>query len=149
MLFTGKYSLHVDDKGRLRIPQRFRDAIVTTQIYAMYSAGGCISFITEEEYGSLMQNLGTMITVADTPALRAARVIMANTAPLAEDSQGRFTLPADLKEKAALGRDVIFVGMGNKIELWDPQRFEDNISGVDYDYYCKDKFAAINGEIIF
>ena len=125
------------------------DAIVTTQIYAMYSAGGCISFITEEEYGSLMQNLGTMITVADTPALRAARVIMGNTAPLAEDSQGRFTLPADLKEMAALGRDVIFVGMGNKIELWDPQRFEDNISGVDYDYYCKDKFAAINGEIIF
>ena len=149
MWFTGKYSLHVDDKGRMRIPQRFRDAMVTPQIYAMYSAGGCISFITEEEYNELMSNFKSMITVASTPALSAARAIMSHTSPISEDSQGRFTLSSDLKDKAGLGKDVVFVGMGNKIELWDPQRFEDNISGVEYDYYYKDKFAAINGEIIF
>ena len=149
MWFTGKYSLHVDDKGRMRIPQRFRDAMVTSQIYAMYSAGGCISFITEEEYNELMSNFKSMITVASTPAMRAARAIMSHTSPISEDSQGRFTLSSDLKDKAGLGKDVVFVGMGNKIELWDPQRFEDNISGVEYDYYYKDKFAAINGEIIF
>ena len=149
MWFTGKYSLHVDDKGRMRIPQRFRDAMVTSQIYAMYSAGGCISFITEEEYNELMSNFKSMITVAPTPALSAARAIMSHTSPISEDSQGRFTLSSDLKDKAGLGKDVVFVGMGNKIELWDPQRFEDNISGVEYDYYYKDKFAAINGEIIF
>lgn len=149
MWFTGKYALHVDDKGRLRIPQRFREAMVTTQIYAMYSAGGCISFITNEEHESLMNSFRSMVTLAETPAIRASRVIMRNTAPITEDNQGRFTLPADLKEKAALGKDVIFVGMGNKIELWDPQRFEDNISGVDYDYYGKDKFEGIDGGIVF
>ena len=50
---------------------------------------------------------------------------------------------------ADLGRDVIFVGMGNKVELWDAKRFEDNINGVEYEYPYMEKFAQISEEIVF
>ena len=149
MWFAGKYALHSDDKGRLRIPQRFRERMGTTAIYAMYSAGGCLSFVTKEEGDKLMEHFREMVTVADTAVLKAARVIMAHMCEITEDSQGRFTLPPELKKMAGIDRDVLFVGMGNKVELWDPKRFDDNIMDNDYDYPYKEKFEAVNGELVF
>mgnify|MGYP005772388019 FL=1 len=149
MRFAGKYALHTDEKGRLRLPQFFRARMGTSKIYAMYSAGGCVSFIREEEADKLFAHFEGMITVADSKVLASARLLMAYVSEITEDSQGRFTLPPDLKKMADLGRDVIFVGMGNKVELWDAKRFEDNINGVEYEYPYMEKFAQISEEIVF
>ncbi|HWT27276.1 MAG TPA: division/cell wall cluster transcriptional repressor MraZ, partial [Mobilitalea sp.] len=46
------------------------------------------------------------------------------------DNQGRILIPAKLRESAALDKDVVFVGVLNKIEIWSKERWENN---NDYD----------------
>lgn len=53
-----------------------------------------------------------------------ARIILGNTAKLEPDSQGRVLLPANLLKKVTITNEVIFVGVGNKIELWSASKYE-------------------------
>ncbi len=149
MRLAGKYNLHADEKGRLRVPSNLRDNMPSKQLYAMYSAGGCLSIVTEEEADKLFTHFESMVTVADTKDLKAARVLMGFMGELKEDSQGRFVVPAELKKMAEINKDVVFVGMGKKVELWDAKRFEENLSGEEYDYPHKEKFEQLGGGIVF
>lgn len=149
MRFIGKYFLHADDKGRLRIPQKFRLQLGDTRIYTMYTADGCLSFISEEEADKLLEHFDSMVTVASGPALTNARILMSSMCEITEDNQGRFTLMPEAKKFAGISKDVVFVGVGNKIELWDVARWEAYTAGESYDYPYKNNFAQINGEIIF
>ena len=55
---------------------------------------------------------------------------MANAAPCEMDKQGRALIPAKLREHAALEKDIVFVGVLSKIEIWSKERWEEN---DDYD----------------
>ena len=49
------------------------------------------------------------------------------------DKQGRLLLPAVLREFAALEKDVVLVGVGSRVEIWDKKRWEDATSFDDMD----------------
>ena len=59
-MFIGKYYLHADDKGRLRIPLKFRYNMGTAGIYAMYTADGCLSIITAETASNMIEKFEGM-----------------------------------------------------------------------------------------
>ncbi len=53
-----------------------------------------------------------------------ARLLLGNTAELNVDGQGRVMLPDHLIQGAQITRDVVFVGVGNKVELWPAETFK-------------------------
>lgn len=59
---------------------------------------------------------------------------MRHTAEASLDSQGRITVPPRLAELAEIERDVVFVGAGDIIELWNPARYQDYIEGSDGEF---------------
>ena len=124
MLFTGTYERTVDEKLRIAIPKRLREA-VEGQGGAFYIApgtDGSLALYTPEGFARLSQRL------AEAPPtqkdVRAFSRMFFSQAEVAEiDRQGRIRVPARLAEMAALKKEVILLGIHDHLELWDRKRW--------------------------
>ncbi|MDE5618329.1 MAG: hypothetical protein K2I79_02445 [Clostridia bacterium] len=139
--YSGTYYLRADDKGRLRIPQKLRAMMNSEKLHLVYSANGCLSILTEEEHERLMSQYDGKVTICESGDLKMSRFIAGSVADINEDNQGRFTVPAAAKKFANINKDVVFVGVITKVELWDAERYEAYCSDVDYDYMFKNRFV--------
>lgn len=60
--------------------------------------------------------------------------LMEHTADATLDAQGRITLPPHLAELAGIEKEVLFVGAGDVIEMWDPGTYRAYVGGADKDF---------------
>jgi len=123
--FHGAYERKVDAKGRFNLPFRFRRGGGTVEDEAyVVSPGtdGSLAVFPKEEWD---QTFHRMRSRSSAPEWRAnVRKFSAQSFTLAPDSQGRVSVPLALLKRAGIGRRVMVVGMGQNMELWDPERFE-------------------------
>ena len=122
-MLIGTYKHTVDNKGRLVIPQRYRndlgDRFVVTR-----GLDGCLTLYPMEEWS----RLSAMIKAAPLAESRTMQRFFFAFAEEAEpDSQGRVVLPQTLRELANIRRDVVVVGVDSHAEVWDSEAWE-NIS---------------------
>jgi len=75
------------------------------------------------------------------PARETDRFLLGNAYELDLDSQGRFVFPLQLREYANLGKKVIFVGMGNRVELWAAEKWQIQVK------YLKDNISRISQKL--
>jgi MraZ protein len=124
-LFLGTHGHTLDDKGRVSLPVRFRDAlgdgrlILTTNVD---SHGRCLVAYPVPAWERLLARVAELPQF-DEDVLLLKRLYVAGASECAIDSIGRVLVPPTLREHAALGRDVIWAGMGRQIELWDKERW--------------------------
>lgn len=124
--FSGEYECKLDAKGRIVLPARIKsslpeasgDAIVVTRgfepclvVYPMLEWKKVFSKVAglnefQEEYRNFQRNF-----------------LRGNT-EMELDSNGRFILPRTMLKHASIDKDVIVVGMGNRIEIWNPDQYE-------------------------
>jgi len=69
------------------------------------------------------------------------RFLLGNAFEVEFDSQGRFIIPLKLREHAKLGKEILFVGVGNRIEIWDRLVWEKN------DLYLNENIEKISQQI--
>ncbi len=133
MMMSGMVSLQVDPKGRLRIPSKYRSALgdENSVIFAMINSNGCLNIISKEKAEEIITKLSKVVSIAVTERSRAARLILSSVSELKEDGQDRFTLPPMLKKFAGINKNVVFAGMGNSLELWDADRWDEMHSIVN------------------
>ena len=127
MMMSGMVSLTVDPKGRLRIPSKYRSALggEGSVIYAMINSNGCLNIISQEKANEIISKLSKVVSIAVTERSTAARLILSSVSELKEDGQYRFTLPPMLKKFAGINKNVVFAGMGNSLELWDADKWDE------------------------
>lgn len=127
MMMSGMISLQVDPKGRLRIPTKYRPALGEdgSKIFAMINSNGCLNIISQEKANEIISKLSKVVSIAVTERSTAARLILSSVSELKEDGQDRFTLPPMLKKFAGINKNVVFAGMGNSLELWDADKWDE------------------------
>ncbi len=116
-MFIGEYSYIIDHKKRVAIPSKFRKvlgkkAIVTKGI------DKCLTVYTLGEWKKVAKKL------EELPSSRVnvrgfVRVMLSGAVDITLDKLGRILIPDYLKEYAGLKKDVVVVGLSNKIEVWD------------------------------
>jgi MraZ protein len=121
--FLGSYLHQLDEKGRLALPASFRrnageDGFVLIQgqepALFLYPARTWVG--VEERLGELMQR---------QPEARGLVLsLTANAVEVVPDKQGRILIPERLQRAAKLEREVLIVGVLDKIEIWNPELFE-------------------------
>lgn len=125
--FLGSYQHQLDEKGRVSLPASFRreaadQRFVLVQPYppalALYPEGGWVQ--VEARLSELMGK--------DAEARVYVLSIMANAVEVVVDAQGRILIPQRLKEAAGLDGQVLLVGAIDKVELWNPDRFESAVT---------------------
>ncbi len=122
-MFVSTTTNGIDAKGRVSVPADFR-ATVTGQGFAgVYVWRSPFGDFLEGGGLRLLEDLADAIEDMDPydPARTAhERVIFGGAKALMFDSTGRVTLPRDLIDHAGLDKQAVFIGMGQRFEVWDP-----------------------------
>jgi MraZ protein len=116
-MFIGEYNITIDDKGRLAVPVKFREALA---IGAVVTRGldASLFLLPLEEWGKLADKIaGLPLGQANSRAF--ARLMLAGAMDTSLDKQGRFIVPEYLRRYAGLKKDVVMVGVQNRLEIWD------------------------------
>lgn len=133
----GLINIQADERGRIRIPALYRTSLGETRIYAYKNKKGMyLSLFGEDTLQSLLGKLSGGIDVEEGDAVEDIRDVYMNIFEIVEDKQGRFTIPQHLRDELKISRDLVFIGMGKKIEMWD--------KGV-YDEYVQSRRQKTNG----
>lgn len=125
--FIGEFSYTIDTKGRLNIPSKFRQSLSKDNKNTFVIARGldkCIWVYPLIEWIQIEKNLRDLSSLSITH-----RRFIRNTAryatPSTYDKQGRVMLNSSLIEFAGLDKDVLIIGMINKMEIWNPNILEE------------------------
>jgi MraZ protein len=129
--FVGSYLFQMDEKGRVALPAAFRRA--TGGLEAR--EGGDPQFVLIQAYQSSLQLypdtewLGVQERLYELrqhqPEARMYVLkLMSSAVEVTPDGQGRILIPGRLKEAAELGGQVLLVGAIDRIEIWNPARFD-------------------------
>ena len=122
-MFMGTYGHSIDAKGRVIVPAKFREVLGDSFVVTL-GLDGCLFVYPEEEWEDFVKQLKEL--PGSKEARKLQRYFMAGAAPCDVDKQGRVLIPSSLREKVGLDKDVVFVGVMIKIEIWSKERWEDN-----------------------
>jgi len=126
----GEYIHTIDAKGRIIIPSKFREELGDEFVITL-GLDGCLFAYPYSEWQIFVEKLKTLPGTKEARQLQ--RYFMAGAAACQADKQGRILIPAKLREHAALEKDIVFVGVLNKIEIWNKERWEKNNQYDDVD----------------
>jgi MraZ protein len=122
-IFLGEYSCKLDDKGRVPFPAAFR-AVATNSngqvclVAKKNASDKCITLMTEAGWEEHIRHMSSGLNPYDEKHKSLLRWLFRDTDKLEPDAVGRILLSKKFIEQAGIGKDVIFVGLGEKIELW-------------------------------
>jgi MraZ protein len=130
-MFMGEYSHTIDAKGRIIVPVKFRESLGDNFVVTK-GLDNCLFVYTKEDWQKFEGKLRTL-PLTNKDARKFTRFFLAGAAEMEVDKQGRILIPSVLREFAALEKDVVFVGVGSRIEIWNRAGWDESISGYDDD----------------
>lgn len=123
-MFMGEYNHTIDNKGRLIIPAKFREQLGDTFVITQ-GLDGCLFVYANEEWKAFEDKLH-QLPLTNAKARKFSRFFLAGAVSCEVDRQGRILIPAKLRKAANLTKDVILAGVGERIEIWDAERWAEN-----------------------
>ena len=130
-MFMSEYSHSIDAKGRVIIPAKFRDELGETFVVTQ-GLDGCLFAFPNSEWQAFEEKLKAL-PMANKDARKFVRFFLAGAALAEVDKQGSILIPSVLRDFAALEKDVVLVGVGTRVEIWDKKRWEESTSFEDMD----------------
>lgn len=116
-MFIGEYKHSIDDKGRLAVPKKFREALGDAPVITR-GLDACLFLYTREEWEKIAEKLSTLpISQKNTRAF--SRLMLAGAMDVALDKQGRIIIPEYLRDYSKLQKNTIVAGLYNRLEIWD------------------------------
>ena len=115
-MFMGEYTHTIDNKGRLIFPAKFREGL-GEKFIATKGLDNCLFVYTQDEW-TILEGKLKQLPLAKPEARAFVRFFFAGAAELEADRQGRVLLPNNLRDHARLDKDVIVIGVSNRIEIW-------------------------------
>lgn len=126
-MFYGEYEHSIDNKGRLILPSKLREIAKANFVEKFYITRGldkCLFMFSEEEWRAVEQKFRSMpFTKQD--ARKFNRLYFSGAVEMIPDKQGRILVPVYLKDFAAIKRDVVVIGVSNRIEIWSKEEWHE------------------------
>ena len=124
MLLTGAYERTLDEKLRLALPKTLREVLAgEKQLVLTPGTDGSLSLFPEKTFAALAENLAERWPAGQD--VRAfSRLLYSQSHTVDVDSHGRIRLPAELARLANLTGDVVLLGVGDRVELWNKSSWQ-------------------------
>lgn len=129
--FVSKFTNKIDAKGRVSVPASFRTVLAKDGFEGIYcypsldapalDAGG---ERLVEKIGGLLEGIAPYSDERD----QLATALYGDSEVLSIDQDGRTSIPERLKQHTGITTHVTFVGLGGKFQIWEPGKFEENLS---------------------
>jgi len=123
-MIIGQYTSKISKKRRVAIPSKFRNSLGKTFILTRWYEN-CLVLVSKDEWNLLFNKLigevkGITEGVRDTD-----RFLLSQAYELEPDDQGRVILPESLASFAELKEEAVFLGLGNRVEIWDETKWKE------------------------
>jgi MraZ protein len=129
-MLLGEYDHTLDDKNRLTLPAKFRQAL-GAGVVVTRGMDGCLFVFTREGWDSFVSERLEGLNTFSREARQMNRFIFAGATETDVDKQGRIMLPQPLIEHASLGREVVVVGIRDHVEIWDRAAWRKQLEEVE------------------
>lgn len=118
-MFNGTYIHTIDEKKRLSVPAKFRQLLGKKAVITI-GLNKCLSIYTTKDWKVFAKKL-TSLSMGRPEDRAVARLFLSSAFDVDIDSIGRILIPDTLKQQAALSNQVYFIGVGDRVEVWDEQ----------------------------
>jgi len=122
-MFRGATKVTIDAKGRLAIPTRYRDRIISRcdgQLVVTVDKDYCLLLYPYPDWEEIERKLMRLPSL-NKQARRLQRLMVGYATEIEMDGNGRILLSKELREFSSIDRQSILIGQGNKFELWDDE----------------------------
>lgn len=121
-MFLGTHNYKIDDKHRATVPSKFRLELGKTVVLTK-GFDGCLEIRTQSDF-QVYANKLLSIPTTKIESRTIVRQLLANAYELEIDSGNRILIPANMTKYGSLSKEIVYIGLGNKIELWDKQKYD-------------------------
>lgn len=136
-MFIGSYRHMLDQKNRFRIPSRFKSELAEGFVITKGTENCLFVFSKFELENNIMDKMSN-ISLFDSEVQKPLRLILSSAFEAEEDNQGRILLPAELKKHADISKNIIFVGVGRRFEIWSEERWNEYSANINFDDAVKE-----------
>ena len=136
-MFLGTHSPRLDDKNRVILPAKFREALAEGLVMTK-GQDRCLVVWTSTGFADYAESLRNAPQTTDQTR-RYTRVLFASAYDDVPDKQGRITIPSQLREYAGLTRECVVVGADTRIEIWDSAAWESYLADTEQSFVELDR----------
>ena len=145
MDFLGEFEATLDAKGRFLLPVGFKKQLPEQEELRFVINRGfeeCLSLYPVKNWEPLFARIKALNDFE--PETRAFRRQFLNGATYVEpDSAGRLLIPPNLKDHASLQKDIVLVAVGEKLEIWDSNKYKQL-----FDSFSPEAFSALANSVM-
>ena len=146
-MFSGQYEYSLDDKGRLSIPARFREVLLSQYGPALILTNhmdGCVAAYPVNEWKALQDRIDKLDPITKRQTKNVLRIFYAGAVECAIDRLGRILVPQSLRNFGSIKKNVMIVGMNKVIEIWAEETWAELVKNTTSD---KDRMAEASSQL--
>ena len=121
-MLIGEYEHSLDAKGRLIMPAKIREDIGEKFIVTK-GLDGCLFGFSQNEWENFEEKLKTL-PLTNKNARDFVRFFLSGAIDCEIDKQGRFLIASNLREYATMEKEVVIIGVGTRIEIWNKDKWK-------------------------
>ncbi|MCI8806042.1 MAG: division/cell wall cluster transcriptional repressor MraZ [Clostridiales bacterium] len=120
-MFMGEYQHNIDSKGRLIVPAKFREGLGTVFVITK-GLDNCLFVYTNDEWKVFEEKI-KKLPLTNKDVRKFVRFFFSGAIECETDNQGRVMIPQNLREYAGIKKEVISIGVSNRIEIWSKENW--------------------------
>lgn len=122
-MFVGKFNNSIDSKSRMIVPAKFREELGGKCVIAK-SLDKCLTIYPEDQWEKFVKEKLSVLPMGNEGARKLRRHFYSSAAECDVDKQGRLTIPQELKEYAAIDKELVTIGSDMTIEIWSREKWD-------------------------
>ena len=142
-MLMGEYNHNIDAKGRVTIPAKFRSEL-GEHFVVTRGLADCLSAYSFERWQRIQDNL-SKLSLTNKAGMKLTRLIMGNAIECEVDKMGRILITQALRSKAGLDKDVVIIGLGDRIEIWNKQKWDEVNAPDAFDDMTDEELEKLEG----
>jgi MraZ protein len=129
-MLLGEYEHTIDDKNRLTLPAKFRQAFADGVVLAR-GLEPCLTAYPRSEWEATVESRLRELDPLQREGRLMHRYFFSGAAEAELDKQGRVMIPGSLAEHARLGKEVVVAGIRDHLEIWDRASWRDHLAEIE------------------
>src|SRR5690242_8460414 len=131
-MYSGTFRPRLDDKGRLFLPAKFREAMGDGLVITRGQERS-IDMRTKADFAVFAEKFQNA-SQTDARIRAYGRMLFALASEQVPDKQGRISITPELRDYASLQRDCVVIGIYNRIEIWEPQAWSEYTAAQESEF---------------
>ena len=118
VMYSGAHFINFDSKGRLTLPIKIKQKLVTNTVTVTAHPHGCLLFFSDKNWKKVSENF-SLLESLDEQTSFWKRLILGFAESIKIDSNNRVLIPLSSRQFANIDKKAILIGQGSYFELWD------------------------------